>query len=95
MSTWVRHTLREGEGMKRRWLLAIAPGVLVLGAAVFVLALLLVKLLWGWTVPDLFPGAVQQGLVARTISWYTALKVALLVAVLSALTSGVHRAHKD
>ena len=81
--------------MKKRWLIAVVPGLVVLGFVVFVLALLLVKLLWGWTVPDLFPGAVEQGLVARSISWYTALKVALLVAVLSALTSGFRHSKED
>jgi len=81
--------------MRKGWLIAIVPGLVVLGLVVFVLALLLVKLLWGWTVPDLFPGAVEQGLVARSISWYTALKVALLVAVLSALASGFRHSRKD
>ncbi len=81
--------------MKKRWLIAVVPGLVVLGFVVFVLALLLVKLLWGWTVPDLFPGAVEQGLVARSISWYTALKVALLVAVLSAMTSGLRHSKED
>ena len=60
----------------------IVVGALVLGAMVFVLALLVVKVLWAWTVPDLFPGAVEQGLVAKSVSWYTAMKVAILVAVL-------------
>lgn len=81
--------------MRKGWLIAIVPGLMVLGFVVFVLALLLVKLLWGWTVPDLFPGAVEQGLVARSISWYTALKVALLVAVLSALGSGFRHSKED
>ena len=63
--------------------IGIVVGALVLGAMVFVLALLVVKALWAWTVPDLFPGAVEQGLVAKSISWYTAMKVAILVAVLA------------
>ena len=45
--------------------------------------LLLMKLLWTWTILDLFPGAVEQGLVAGTISWLTGLKVAIVVAVLA------------
>jgi len=65
-------------------------GTLIVGGAVivcivFVVALLLVKWLWAWTIPDLFPGAVAQGLVAKTISWFTAMKVALFLAFLSAL----------
>ena len=47
--------------------------------------LLLMKLLWTWTIPDLFPGAVEQGLVAGTISGLTGLKVAIVVAVLAGL----------
>lgn len=71
--------------MKKSWLLAIVPGALVLVAAVLVLVLLLVKLLWAWTVPDLFPGAVKEGLIAGSISWLAALKVAIFVAVLAGL----------
>jgi hypothetical protein len=56
---------------------------LALAAGVFVLALLLVKVLWAWTIPDLFPGAVEQGLVDESISWLAALKVAIFVAVLA------------
>ena len=77
--------------MRKAWLVAIVPGVLALVAAVFVLMLLLVKVLWAWTVPDLFPGAVEQGLVAGTISWYTALKVAIFLAVLA----GIAGARRD
>jgi hypothetical protein len=68
----------------------VIPGLLVLVPAVFVLVLFLVKVLWAWTVPDLFPGAVEQGLVAASISWYTALKVAIFAAVLAGF-AGVHR----
>jgi hypothetical protein len=71
--------------MKRSWCIAIVPGILALAAAAFVLVLLLVKLLWAWTVPDLFPGAVEQGLVAASISWLTALKIAIVVAVLAGI----------
>jgi hypothetical protein len=71
--------------VKKSWLLAIVPGALVLVAAVLVLVLLLVKLLWAWTVPDLFPGAVKEGLIAGSISWLAALKVAIFVAVLAGL----------
>lgn len=71
--------------MRPAWLIAILPGILVLIAVVLVLALFLVKALWAWTVPDLFPGAVEQGLVARTISWYTAFKLAIFLAVLAGI----------
>lgn len=38
----------------------------------FVVFLFLVKVSWGWVIPDLFPGAVEQGLVAGSISLGTA-----------------------
>ena len=68
--------------MRKSWLIAAIPGVLGIIVGLFILALLLLKILWGWAIPDLFPGAVEQGLVARSISWYTALKMAIFVAVL-------------
>jgi hypothetical protein len=68
--------------MKNSWLFAIVPSIIASVVGIFVLALLVVKLLWAWTIPDIFPGAVQQGLITGTISWFTALKVAIFVAVL-------------
>ena len=58
--------------------------------AVFFVVLLLLKFLWSWTIPDLFPGAVEQGLVAHYISWFTAFKVAIFVAVLAGV-AGLRR----
>lgn len=79
--------------MNKKWLIALVPGILSIIVAAFVIALLIIKLLWAWTVPDLFPGAVEQGLVARHISWLTSFKVALFVAALAGL-AGIRR-HKD
>jgi uncharacterized membrane protein len=62
---------------------AMVAGIVMIVCVVFAVGLLLLKALWAWTVPDLFPGAVQQGLVAGSISWGTAAKVALFLAVLS------------
>jgi len=80
--------------MKKSWLIAIVPGVLVVIAVVFVLSLFLIKLLWGWTIPDLFPGAVEQDLIARSISWFTAFKLAIFVAVLAGV-AGISARHKS
>ncbi len=82
----------------RRWfLLPLIPGYVVLFSGLFlvmlVLALLLVKVLWAWTVPDLFPGAVAQGLIAPSISWLTSLKLAIFIAVVGAV-AGVGRGHQ-
>ena len=71
--------MKEVNIVKKSWWIAIVPGALV----VMVLVLFLVKLLWAWTIPDLFPGAVEQGLIAETISWYAAFKVAIFFAVLA------------
>ena len=76
--------------MNRAWWAAIVPGVIAIVAIAFAIALLLVKLLWAWTIPDLFPGAVEQGLIAREISWLTAFKLAIFVAFLATL-AGVRR----
>jgi hypothetical protein len=65
-------------------------GGVTLACGAFVVVLLLVKALWAWTIPDLFPGAVGQGLVAGSISWLTAVKIALFVAVLSGFARGAH-----
>ena len=69
--------------MKKSWMAVIVPGLLLLLAAVFILSLLLVKVLWAWTIPDIFPGAVEQGLIARSITWGAAAKLAIFVAVLA------------
>jgi hypothetical protein len=69
---------------------AIVAGAITVGCIVFVVVLILIKALWAWTIPDLFPGAVQQGLVARSISWLTAVKVALFFAILSGICRGSH-----
>jgi hypothetical protein len=62
---------------------AMVAGIVAIVCIMFFIVLLLIKALWAWTVPDLFPGAVQQGLVAGSISWGTAAKVALFIAIIS------------
>ena len=71
--------------MDKKWFIAIIPGIIAIIILVFILALFIIKLLWGWVIPDLFPGAVAQGLVAGSISWYTSFKLALVLALLSGL----------
>jgi uncharacterized membrane protein len=57
--------------------------ILVTVAVTFVIAVVLFKFVWAWVVPDLFPGAVEQGLIAADLTWLASLKLAVLVAVLS------------
>ena len=71
--------------MKNRWRFAVIPGALLVAAAAFALVLLVVRFLWAWTVPDLFPGAVEQGFIAAEITWYTAFKLAIFAAILGGL----------
>jgi hypothetical protein len=76
--------------MNKTWLTLIIPSLLAIIVSVLVLALLLIKLLWPWTIPDLFPGAVDQGLIAREITWYTSFKLAVFVAVLAGIAGIFH-----
>ena len=74
-------------------------GLIVAGITVaciaFVVVLFLIKILWAWTIPDLFPVAVEQGLVAGTISWLTAAKLAIFIAILSGIAGGHHSRCKE
>ncbi len=63
--------------------LTILSGILALPLVVFIVVLLLTKLLWAWTIPDLFPRAVEQGLIVGSISWFSAFKIAIFASVLA------------
>lgn len=63
------------------------PAIVLWVAGVFVLGIFLIKWFWMWTIPALFPGAVASGAVAAKISWWTALKLSVLVALLAAITN--------
>ncbi len=72
---------------------AIVTAIMVMGI-MFVVGLLLIKFLWAWTIPDLFPGAVQQGLIAKSISWITAAKLALFISILAGIARGSSKEEK-
>jgi len=57
--------------------------ILIQVAIAFVISVIVFKFVWGWVVLDLFPGAVTQGLISANLTWLAALKLAVLVAVLS------------
>lgn len=63
----------------------VVAGGFAVVVLIFFISLLLIKALWSWTVPDLFPGAVEQGLIAGSISWGAAAKLALFAALLAGL----------
>ena len=72
--------------MDKSKLFKIIPGVIALVAGVSAVMFFVIKLLWAWTIPDLFPGAVEQGLVAAEISWFTSLKLALFLGIARGVT---------
>ena len=68
-------------------------GLITLGLGVVALAFFLIKLLWAWTIPDLFPGAVEQGLVAAEISWLTSFKLAIFFGILTGAAKGNNKSN--
>ena len=74
--------------MKLRKIISLGmPAIVLWVAGIFVLGIFLIKWFWMWTIPELFPGAVASGAVAGVISWWTALKLSVLVALLAAITN--------
>ena len=63
----------------------VARGVeiLVSVAITFVITMVVFKFVWAWVVPDLFPGAVAQGLISADLTWLASLKLAVFAGVLS------------
>ena len=69
--------------MNKSKLVKIIPGIIALVLGVAAIMFFVIKLLWAWTIPDLFPGAVEQGLVAAEISWLTSFKLALFIGLIN------------
>ena len=78
---------------KSKKLLKIIPGILALVIGIMILAFFIIKWLWAWTIPDLFPGAVEQGLVAAEISWLTSFKLALFFGILTGAARGNNKSN--
>ena len=76
---------RMAEEVEKQVTKGVTSGVTILVtiAVTFVIAVILIKFVWAWAVPDLFPGAVEQGLIAADLTWLASLKLAVFVAVLS------------
>jgi len=75
---------------KHAGIFGMIVGGITMACIAFIVVLFLIKILWTWTVPDLFPVAVERGFIAGSISWLTAAKIAIFVAVLSGIGSGAH-----
>jgi len=72
---------RVAEGVEKGVTVGIT--ILIQVAVAFVIAVVVFKFVWAWVVPDLFPGAVAQGLISADLTWLAAVKLAVLVSVLS------------
>jgi hypothetical protein len=79
---------RETEGVP------IGIAILFAVAVTFVISVIVFKFVWAWVVPDLFPGAVAQGLISANLTWFAAVKLAVLVAALSGFYPALLEAFK-
>jgi len=73
---------------------AVGTAILIAVAVTFVICVVVFKFVWAWVVSDLFPGAVTQGLINADLTWLAALKLAVLVAVLSGFYPALIEAFK-
>lgn len=85
---------RRVEKQVTNWV-TVAITALIQVVVMFVIALVLFKLVWAWVIPDLFPGAVDQGLITADLSWLAAVKLAVLVAVLGGFSPALTDAFKQ
>ena len=76
------------------WVTVAITGLIQV-AIMFVIALVLFKVVWAWVVPDLFPGAVAQGLIIADLTWIAAVKLAVLVGVLGGFSPALTDAFKQ
>ncbi len=72
----------------------IGVTVLIQAAIVFGITIVVLKFIWGWVVPDLFPGAVAQGLIIDELSWNTSVKFALFAAIVTGVNDSFKEAFK-
>ncbi len=72
----------------------VGTTILVTVSVTFILVVVVFKFVWAWVVPDLFPGAVAQGLISANLTWLAAVKLAVLVAVLSGFYPALSEAFK-
>ena len=85
---------KEVEKRVTNWV-TVAITVFVTVAVMLVVSLVVFKFVWGWVVPDLFPGAVDEGLIVADLTWLSAFKLAVLVAVLSGFYPALTDAFKQ
>jgi hypothetical protein len=84
---------KEIEKKVTDWVTVVITGLIQV-AVMFVIALILFKVVWAWVVPDLFPGAVAQGLIIEDLTWSASLKLAVLVGVMGGFSPALTDAFK-
>jgi len=84
---------KEVEKRVTDWVTVAITGFIQV-AVMFVISLVVFKIVWAWVVPDLFPGAVTQGLIIADLSWLGAVKLAVLVSVLGGFSPALTDAFK-
>jgi len=57
-------------------------GISALVVVLFIVATVVIMLVWAWVMPDIFSGAVEHGLLPASITFVQALKLSVLLAVL-------------
>ena len=72
----------------------VGTAILVAVTVTFIISVVVFKFVWAWVVPDLFPGAVAQGLISADLSWFATIKLAVLVTVLSGFYPSLIEAFK-
>ena len=88
-----RQMAKEVETRVTKWV-TVAITVLITVAITFVVALIVLKLVWAWVIPDLFPGAVNDGLIVGDLTWLAAAKLAVLAALLGGVSPALAEAAK-
>ena len=71
---------REKRYTKRQW----AAGIILFTLAVvmiFLITVFAIGMIWAWIVPDLFPGAVEDGLVAGSLTMWESFKILFVLLI--------------
>lgn len=68
--------------------------VFITVAITFAISVVFFKFVWSWVMPDLFPGAVDQGLIAKDLSWLATLKLAVFVSLIGGFYPAINDAVK-
>jgi hypothetical protein len=89
-----RELEKEVEKKVTNWV-TVAITAIIQVAIMFAIALVMFKFVWSWVVPDLFPGAVADGLIIEDLSWAASLKLAVLVGVLGGFSPALTDAFKQ